>query len=175
MYRIGLISFGKTTEATRKSAEKTCRNLLNDTNRQVMIEWLRDTIPMQPAYYQPRNRYRADILLAAVKKVKKHYDHYDAVLLITDLPVSTTVHDIHDYGICGLSYLKEGVSVISSSKLSNALFCQVLRHEWGHGIGISHCEEKGCIMNDAKGKIKNVADHSHFSPECYAHASKVLQ
>lgn len=175
VYSIGLISFGKTTEATRKAAEKTCRNLLNDSNRRVMIEWLKDTIAMQPAYYQPRKRYRADVLLAAVKKVKKRYDRYDAVLLITDLPVSTTVHDIPDYGICGLSYLKEGASVVSSSKLSNIMFCQVLRHEWAHGIGIPHCEEKGCIMNDAKGKIKNVADHSHFSPECYAYAAKVLR
>lgn len=62
-YTIGLMTFGKTSKLTRQLAEQSCRNLLNDTVRRVNITWLPDSIPMQDAYYQPRNRYRAGVIL----------------------------------------------------------------------------------------------------------------
>jgi archaemetzincin len=33
-------------------------------------------------------------------------------------------------------------------------------HEFGHTLGFPHCEEKGCVMADAKGKAISSADAS---------------
>jgi len=29
-------------------------------------------------------------------------------------------------------------------------------HEFGHTLGLAHCDSKNCVMNDAKGTIKTV-------------------
>jgi archaemetzincin len=33
-------------------------------------------------------------------------------------------------------------------------------HEFGHTLGLDHCEHKGCVMSDAKGKALKSADES---------------
>jgi len=33
-------------------------------------------------------------------------------------------------------------------------------HEFGHTLGFPHCEQKGCVMSDAKGKALKSADQS---------------
>ncbi|WP_409015003.1 hypothetical protein [Archangium sp.] len=33
-------------------------------------------------------------------------------------------------------------------------------HEFGHTLGFPHCEQKGCVMSDAKGKALESADQS---------------
>jgi predicted Zn-dependent protease len=172
-YAVALMSFGKTSKLTREQAAQTCSNLLNDSVRVVSITWLQDSIPAAPAYYQPRNRYRAEVLLQAVRKIRKHNrDKFDAVILVTDLPVSTSLHGKYDYGICGLSGLGDGASVVSAHGLDRVMFCQTLRHEWGHGIGLQHCRENNCIMNDAHGKIRNLQGHGRFGEDCYQFAAR---
>lgn len=172
-YTIGLMALGKTSKLTRQMAAQSCRNLLNDSVRNVTITWLADSISPQVAYYEPRDRYRAEIILKEVSKVRRRLGRdLDAVILVTDQPISTSVHGVYDYGICGLSGLGTGASVVSAHHLDKQMFCQTLRHEWGHGTGLPHCREVQCIMNDASGKISNLQGHAHFGKQCYARAAK---
>jgi predicted Zn-dependent protease len=63
-----------------------------------------------------------------------------------------------EWGIAGLSFLGEEVSVISLFRIKNKqVAVKVLLHEFGHGQGLPHCTSKyPCFMKNAKGKLSNI-------------------
>jgi archaemetzincin len=104
------------------------------------------------AYYKPRNRYRADILINWLKQriVRRQF-----IAGITSKDVSTTKPDNPDYGIMGLGYLKGPSCIISTFRLKKGSDEQLLKtvmHELGHNFGLKHCPALTCLMRDAKGK-----------------------
>lgn len=113
------------------------------------------------AWYQPRNRYRADRMIAWLKS--NCPDSVRTVVGITKHDISSTKNEQYDYGIMGLGY-KPGHSCIVSSYRpaktaanSRHLRERVLKlvlHEMGHNFGLSHCPDQNCIMVDAEGKMK---------------------
>jgi archaemetzincin len=90
--------------------------------------------------------------------------------------ISTTKGEYYDWGIFGLGMLHGRVCVVSTYRLkrgdvSQTLFLErlvkVVNHELGHVFGLDHCPVKGCLMEDAKGKIKTVDDETGtFCDEC---------
>lgn len=104
------------------------------------------------AYYPARRRYRADSL---IYYLKRHCPHNANIMGITNQDISTTKHNVTDYGIMGLGFQPGPSCVISSFRLhknniSIELF-KVAIHEWGHNQGLPHCPNEECYMRDAKG------------------------
>jgi archaemetzincin len=134
---------------------------------------LRDKIDLpKSAFYEPRNRYRADSIIDYLKKIKPDNT---VTIAITNKDISHTNGKIKDYGIMGLGFCPGNACVISSYRLSkkkiNEQFFKVVIHELGHTQGLPHCGVFTCFMRDAKGK--NITDEvTEFCPSCKEHLTK---
>ena len=114
------------------------------------------------AYYAPHARYRADTLIAILKKTKPATCKY--IIGLTTKDISCTKGDIPDWGIFGLGYRPGPSSVVSTFRYKKGVseqvfhdrFLKICLHEIGHNLGLAHCKSPGCMMNDAKGKISTV-------------------
>ncbi len=112
------------------------------------------------AYYKPRNRYRAPLLLDYLVG----YNGYDKIIGITTKDISTTHNKIYDWGVMGLGFCPGKACVISTFRLKtpdrllfNERFIKVALHELGHTMGLVHCTfSKTCFMESAEGTIKSV-------------------
>lgn len=128
---------------------------------------LRAAIPFPPeAYYPPRNRYRADILLRKFKGMVGE-DTVIAGLSVRD--ISTTKGKVYDYGVMGLGYRPGNACIISTYRLApgnrREQFYKVVLHELGHTQGLPHCEVKNCLMRDAEGG-NPLDQEKDFCPSC---------
>jgi archaemetzincin len=121
----------------------------------------------QEAYYAPRHRWRAERLLAWLDEDPPKGAW--KVVAVTEAEISTTKGNILDWGIAGLGSIGGPSCVLSAhiykkhSKTKEVLLRRLgdlAVHEFGHTLGFPHCEEKGCVMADAKGKALQSADQS---------------
>lgn len=118
------------------------------------------------AYYQPRNRYRAPVLLNYLST----YSGYDKIIGITTKDISTTNKGIYDWGVMGLGTCPGKACVISTFRMrtSNKLlfndrFIKVALHELGHTMGLPHCTfSKTCFMEAAEGTVKSVDRETRY-------------
>lgn len=113
------------------------------------------------AYYAPRNRYRADSIIAWLRQMKP--DSISAIVGLTTTDVSATKGKYIDFGIMGLGYRPGPACVVSTYRLKNTIqstqhfqnrLFKVVVHELGHNFGLAHCTNQQCIMADAEGKMK---------------------
>lgn len=112
------------------------------------------------AFYKPRNRYRAEVLLTYLNT----YSGYDKIIGITKKDISTTKDKIYDWGVMGLGFCPGKACVISTFRIKtpnkilfNERFLKVALHEIGHTIGLPHCTYSNtCFMGSAVGTIKSV-------------------
>lgn len=104
------------------------------------------------AFYEPRNRYRADLLIKTLANSAKANEVY---LGITSKDISVKKNTEKDWGVLGLGYKPGKSCVISSFRLSkmnkNEQLFKVAIHELGHTQGLNHCPVKFCYMRDAEG------------------------
>ena len=119
------------------------------------------------AWYAPRSRYRAEKLLTFLEDSTAAT--HRIVVGITAKDISTTKDEHEDWGIFGLGELDGRVCVVSTFRLGargadeNKLrdrLRKVAVHEVGHVVGLDHCPERGCIMQDAEGSIATVDGES---------------
>ncbi|WP_224247331.1 archaemetzincin [Hyalangium gracile] len=157
--------------------ERVAQEIQSRLNVQVRIEPQRE-LP-QEAFYKPRKRWRAEKLLEALDA--KPPAGAWRVVGVTEAEISTTKEDIVDWGIAGLASMGGPSCVLSSfiyqkhSKSQEVLLRRLgdlTVHEFGHTLGFDHCEQKGCVMSDAKGKAIKSADES--SGQYCAHCLKLL-
>jgi archaemetzincin len=126
------------------------------------------------AWYVPRARYRAEKLLTHLEHVTA--GNYQILLGLTEKDISTTKGKHEDWGIFGMGELAGRVCVVSTFRLGargagEMQLCERLRkvavHEAGHVMGLSHCPEKGCVMQDAESSIATVdAETGIFCAAC---------
>lgn len=118
------------------------------------------------AYYQPRNRYRADII---IKDLKQHIGNDSIIVGITDKDISVTKDGIYDWGVMGLGYRPGKSCVVSTFRLNKKnieqQFYKVVLHELGHTEGLPHCPVSSCLMRDAEGK-NPLDDEKDFCKDC---------
>lgn len=114
---------------------------------------LNETIPFpDKAYYKPRNRYRADSLIHYLSsRIGK-----DSVIIgLSKKDISVTKGEFSDWGVMGLGYCPGNACIASSFRLKknnkNEQFYKVALHELGHTQGLTHCNDKTCLMRDAEG------------------------
>jgi len=104
------------------------------------------------AYYQPRDRYRADSILNIYRY---RYGIDTILLLMTHRDISVTKKRIKDWGIMGLAHSPGNVCVVSTYRLDKKKLIEQLYkvsiHELGHTQGLRHCPNTSCYMRDASG------------------------
>lgn len=105
------------------------------------------------AFYQPRNRYRADSI---IKYLRTKTPNNCVTLALTNKDISVTKGKVADFGVMGLGYRPGKACVASSFRLNtknkNEQFYKIVIHELGHTQGLKHCPDKTCFMRDAEGK-----------------------
>jgi archaemetzincin len=125
------------------------------------------------AWYAPRRRYRADKLL----------DFLDGrlpadgtrILGLTGVDISTTKGAVHDWGVLGLGRIDGASSVISRFRCAmksrgaahaRERLAKVAVHEAGHTLGLEHCPNRGCLMEDAEGQVATCDREYDFCARC---------
>lgn len=119
-------------------------------------------------------RYRADTLVQWLSENKP--DSIDIVIGLTNKDISITKYkkgtkeikepswQYRDFGIYGLGRVNGTACVVSSNRLHKngsrkQFFTRLTRiscHEIGHVLGLHHCTEKECLMNDANETITTI-------------------
>lgn len=117
-----------------------------------------------------KTRFRADKILNFLKKNDKHCD---AVIALTDKDISVPYRGRADWGVLGLSYRGQNVSVVSTYRLKNPKrdLWKVVLHEFVHAYyNYGHCPKDNprCIMQDAKGHA-DFANKKGFCAYCQKH------
>lgn len=122
-------------------------------------------------------RYRADTLIKYLKKIK--LNEYNNIIGLTNKDISITKYiytgdtevvkdpqwKYRDFGIFGLGYRPGPSCVISTFRLyANDANEEVMRsrlrkisvHELGHNLGLPHCTDTNCLMQDACEKMSTI-------------------
>jgi archaemetzincin len=130
----------------------------------------------QIAYYPKRGRYRAEKLLdfleaAAPKNVFR-------TLGLTAVDISTTKGSYEDWGVLGLGTLDDGrACVISSFRTTRGAsgpeharirLAKTAVHEIGHTLGLDHCPNVGCLMQDGHGTVFTTDGEYDLCAKCRA-------
>lgn len=138
------------------------------------------------AWYAPRKRFRADIILDHLPTLIPDEPASTRILAMTQKDISTTNGKFKDWGIFGLGNMPGQAAVVSSFRLKRkAKGAKHLRrrivnttiHEVGHMLGLAHCTEHDarCPMQDAQGSIANTdASTGNLGPECRAELDREL-
>lgn len=134
---------------------------------------LRENIPFpENAYYQPRNRYRADSI---IKTIKNNIGKDSVIVGLSNRDISVTKGKIKDWGVMGLGYHPGKSCVVSDYRLrkqnKDEQFYKVVLHELGHTEGLPHCPTKSCLMRDAEGK-NHIDEETDFCIKCKAYLIK---
>lgn len=124
------------------------------------------------AYYAPRKRYRADVL---IQDLRKRWPAPEDELMIGFVPydISCSVHGYKDYGVMGLTSYSLRTAVVSPHRLNdwNTIhddFLKLVLHELGHAEGLPHCSNDSCYMRDAEGR-NHFGELTGFCDKCSAH------
>lgn len=166
----------KTEVATKKSVVKTIvlqplndfaiadANFLKDSLQKfysINVKIAETKKVIETAFYKPRDRWRADSIIAWLKFLNNDSVRTTVGLINDD--ISTTKGNISDYGVMGLGYHPGKSCVISTFRIKKGILkrelllqrlFKVVAHEMGHNFGLPHCENQNCMMVDAEGKMK---------------------
>jgi archaemetzincin len=137
-------------------------------------------LPSQ-AYYAPRKRYRAERLL---DYLEQHTPNDAQVVMgLTEADISTTKGDIYDWGILGLATVSGRQCVISRYRATRGAkspdhvkerLAKTVVHEVGHTIGLLHCPNYGCIMEDGKGSVLTTDHERDVCGDCRAKVGNLM-
>lgn len=130
----------------------------------------------ESAFYKPRQRYRAEKLLAHLRAIEPATQR--VIIGLTDHDISTTKGEHPDWGIFGLGEIGGRACVVSTRRLGARDATEAKRrermgkvgvHEVGHVLGLPHCPTPRCVMRDAESSIQTVDEESgNFCPDCAA-------
>lgn len=133
-------------------------------------------LPMLPmpsaAWYPPRQRWRAEKLLEFLEN--RLPSDGIKVLGLTTADISTSHGKVADWGVLGLGTLNGKSCVISmlrtrrgvSARVARLRLAKVAVHEVGHTFDLAHCPSRGCLMQDARGKVATTDREDDLCPVC---------
>ena len=122
------------------------------------------------AYYLPRKRYRAELIIDALARQTPA-----RILGVTALDISTTKDAHADWGILGLGTIGGRSGVVSSFRCKMRApnprtpairLAKIAVHEVGHTLGLQHCPARGCLMEDANGSVLTCDRDTDLCPQC---------
>lgn len=128
---------------------------------------------------KPQVNFAKDILADSkiryeANRILSKYNTSQNLLILTEKDIACVNPERHstEWGIFGLGYRPGTTCVIStfrlkrhaSAQLFHSRLTKVCLHEIGHNLGLNHCTsgDKRCLMNDAKGTIKEVDGEQIF-------------
>lgn len=129
---------------------------------------VKTSIPLpKECYYKPRDRYRGTGLLDDLMKFRNG----GFALGLTRKIIYDKNEISPTFGVFGISYIGDRVSVISSLRpktlkpLSDDEIEELMLHELGHAFGLPHCKDERCMMVDAEHGNK-FAQTQSFCDDC---------
>ena len=139
------------------------------------VDWAKPMALPKATYYSPRKRYRADLLTDHLATLAPPGQ---LIFGMTEVDVSATKGKNYDWGVIGLAHIGGPAGLLSLHRIVPSASGPeqikqrvgvIAAHELGHMFGLQHCEELGCIMRDAEGKLTHVDEsHGQLGPECQA-------
>lgn len=115
------------------------------------------------AYYEPRDRYKASIILAHLNQIKPN--RFDKVIGLTGTDISITTNSGKDWGVFGLAQIGGSSSIVSNFRYREGVSTEIMQermgkigvHEIGHTLGLRHCDrDENCLMKPADGRISTI-------------------
>ena len=125
------------------------------------------------AWYPARRRHRADKLLDFLDG--RLPDDGTRILGLTGTDISTTKGKVFDWGVLGLGRIDGASSVISRFRCAmksrgaahaRERLAKVAVHETGHTLGLEHCPNRGCLMEDAEARVATCDREYDFCARC---------
>ena len=145
---------------------KRLRDQLQSVYPSVIL--VKTPIPLPQAYYyKPRDRYKGTGLLDDLMKFRNG----GYALGLTRKIIYDKNEKSPTFGIFGISYIGDSVSVISSLRprtlkpLTDDDLQELMLHELGHAFGLPHCKDERCMMVDAEHGYK-FAQTESFCNDC---------
>ena len=134
-------------------------------------------------------RFRADSIIKFQQKILTNNVNF--ILGLTNNDISVTKKDKEgnikiptykytDFGVMGLAYCPGKSAIVSTFRLKNSnnklqleRFKKVVIHEFGHNLGLPHCENKHCVMTSAAEKIATIdKEKMELCNDCKAKINK---
>ena len=163
-------------DVTDDAVKETATALTDHAPVVVTIE-KRGALPKE-AESSEKGRYRAEKLLDWL--AKRDLAKGGKIMGVTDIDIVTEKNGILNWGVLGLGAIDGRMAVIStyrmkrkwekgggaSETLVRSRLWKISLHELGHTLGLPHCPNKGCIMEDAQGTVKTVDDETALCADC---------
>jgi archaemetzincin len=128
------------------------------------------------AYYRPRGRYRAEILLEVLAELaRQRTERTERILGLTSVDISTSKPPHEDWGILGLASVGGQACVLSSFRCQRRAkssahavtrLAKTAVHELGHTFGLEHCPNRGCLMEDGGGSVLTTDRETDLCSAC---------
>lgn len=167
-YSIRLLSYGDYPESQLQNLQSDIQNCFDTLIPEitVIVEVMGNKPIPDSCWNATHYRLRADSLLKYQSGLLPDKETY--LLGVTSMDISSTAHDVDDWGILGLIRCPGHVAVVSNYRVKNKqLFYKVAVHELLHSFGLPHCgnKDRSCYICDAD-KKPQLEKQTRLCPDC---------